>query len=526
VGGVAAESVTKAGSTSKLSAALNKIQAARNLIKSSSDLAVAINSDFENVVGGTLRSVALMLKEAVGAARTWADFPASIRDTAYRIINENSPIFKNLLNGSPSKVPSSAQKLVALTTDTSSIDSIPVDQLTNPTVALRAAMAKEVARVKALTTNDLTTMRTQVEMFATQYAAAVGTPDPRSTTTTTTVRAATDSDFRLMNALAEASDAISQIIITRKQQKPTSLLDYVAGLATTAGISMRRANSKFAVPFPYGSTLEQLALQYLGDATRWGEIVALNELREPFIDEVGQTQVFLANGNGNQFVIADGSLLQLDHLVQIASQTQFVEQRRVVAIEQLSANYWLITVAGDSTLSNFTLHDVAYVRYFLPATVNSSKVIFIPSENETTNADLQLRFVPTLTDLEKILQVGGVDGMLTDKGDIALSKDGDWPYVQGMATLIQWARVSLSTPIRSWLLAPAFGIDVGIGRSLAEQTAQDVLDSIRGSFKMNPAFTGIKSALVTTAGPTTQITLELGVKGVDVTLPVVFEIAQ
>ncbi len=526
LGGAPLNLVTSAGSRSALADALKAIQAARLVVKKFKNLAIAVNSDFENTVGGTLRSAGLLLKDVVGAAKTWSDFPDSIRNTAYRIINENAPIFQNLLNSGPSKTPSSAAKLVTLTVDVSSIDDLPVDSLTNPTPELLRAMDKETARVRALTTHDFQQMRAQVESFNSFFAAKVGVGDPRSTVAVPVIRQATDDDFRLMSALAESTDSISQMTVVQKQQPETSLLDYVAGLASSAGINMRRALSKFAVPFPYGSTLEQLSLQYLGDAARWGEIAALNELHQPYIDEVGQDQLLLANGNGNTIVVSDGSLLQVDHLVTISSQQVLPESRRVVSIRELAPGYWSIVLSGHDDLDRFKLADAARIHFFLPNTVNSSKVIFIPSGQATTNTDLQLRFVPTLSDLERILQVGGVDGALTDSGDIAITQDGDWPYVQGLAALIQWARVALNTPLRSWILVPTFGIDIQVGQSIADVSAQDILQSIKSSFRLNSAFTGVLSAAINVDGPVTQVTLELGVRGVDSTLPITFNIAQ
>jgi hypothetical protein len=518
--------VTSAGSRSALSNALNRIQSARATVKKTKNLAIAINADFEKTVGGTLRSTGLLLKDVVGAAKTWEDFPDSIKNTAYRIINENAPIFKNLVTGGPSKASSSAGKLVSVAVDTSAIDTVPVDQLSNSTPALRTAMAVETARVRALTTHDFRNMRQQVEDFNSFLSAKVGLPDPRVPNPPAAIRDATKDDFKLIAALAESTDAISQMSVVQKQQPETSLLDYVAGLASAAGINMRRALSKYYVPFPYGSTLEQLALQYLGDATRWDEIAALNELRQPYIDEVGQDQALLANGNGNGIVVSDGTLLQIDHLVSISSRTQLSESRRVVAIKELAAGYWSVTLSGMPDLNKFKISDQAAIHFFLPATVNSGKVIFIPSDSPTTNTDLELRFVPTISDLERLLQVGGVDGALTNAGDIAITPDGNWPLVQGLANLIQYARVALSTPVGSLLLYPGFGIDVQIGQSLADTSAADILASIKNSFRLNSAFTGIASALVTTEGPVTRITLELAIKGMDATLPVIFEVSQ
>ena len=521
--------VSVQGALSALKNVQSNISAATAIITKLKNLPAAINADFEQTVGGTIRSVGLLVADAVGATKTWSMFPASIQNTAYGIINANAPLYTNLINSSPSRAPSSTAKITSLTVDTSSIANTPVNSLTAPTPALLTAMSKEVARVRALTTNDFLNMRTQVETFNSQLSAAVGLPDPRNPNPPTPIRTATNDDILLITAFAQVSDAISQLVVIQQQQEnqnQTSVLDYVAGLASTAGINFRTALSKFAVPFPYGGTLEGLALQYLGDATRWGEIAALNELRQPYVDEVGQNQLLLANGKGNNIVIADGSMLQINHSINISSKTQLTQNLIVLNIQELATGYWSITLSGPPTLSNFTLADQATIQYFLPGTVRSSQVVFIPSDTATTNPDFQFRYVPTLSDLEKLLQVGGIDGALTSSGDIAITADGDWPYVQGLAALIQWARVALNTPLGSWTLYPTFGLDIAVGQSIADISAQDILASIKNSFNLNSAFTGVNSALINVDGPATTITLEFGVQGVNSLLPVTFQIAE
>jgi hypothetical protein len=196
-----------------------------------------------------------------------------------------------------------------------------------------------------------------------------------------------------------------------------------------------------------------------------------------------------------------------------------------VAVDKVAEGQWLLTLSGANDLDRFTTQAGAQLHFYLPGTVRSNQVIFIPSEIEARE-QLALRYVPSMDDLTRLLQVGGVDGALTEQGDILITPDGGWPYVQGMAALIQWGRVALSTRRRSVPLHPEFGLDVQAGQSLADVSAQGVLESVRATFQQNPAFTGVNSALVELSGPACQVTLELGVKGVDALLPVSFPVAQ
>ena len=63
--------------------------------------------------------------------------------------------------------------------------------------------------------------------------------------------------------------------------------EFVSALAATSDIAFTIPNSKIQVPVPFGLTMEQIAMRYLGDPQLWLEIATLNDLREPYIDENG-----------------------------------------------------------------------------------------------------------------------------------------------------------------------------------------------------------------------------------------------
>jgi hypothetical protein len=285
---------------------------------------------------------------------------------------------------------------------------------------------------------------------------------------------------------------------------------------------MRVPRSKFAVPFPYGSTLEVLAQQYLGDSARWMEIAELNDLRAPYVDETGMEQKLATNGTGNLVNLTDASTLTLGQYVRIWSDTVFSEKRRVLAIRPLSPTQWQVTLDGVGDLAKFKLVDNASILWYRVGTVNSQQVIYIPSESPS-NPDIA-KYVPEEQDFNRILSLGDIDGMLTDTGDLVVTPDGDWPMVFGFAYLVQWARVALNTPIQSMPLHPDFGIDAQVGQSIADSSAQDILKSVQSVFRFNPSFTGVSAALVQRNGPTTQVSLEVGVRGVDALLPLSFDV--
>lgn len=498
-----------------------------------------------------VKSVILMVKNIVGLVKTIVDFPNELMHEIKSTLQSLADAVKisNIFD-TPSKLPKLAPSSIskfnsrntASNTSNSSYGTFepftipnfngqitvdtPINGLPLPK-NLIDAINRQITKVSSFTNTDLDNIRNNVDSLAKLYSSLLGLGDPKNSGSTIKARDPLDEDFQILNSFYSISNAISQLIVYNQYQYPsqTSLLDYVAGLGAVDGINIRRAKSKFAVPFPFGSSLEQVAMRYLGDPNRWVEIAALNELTAPYIDETGSTIQLLTNGIGNTVAVSDIGSISINHSINISSNTQKTQNRMVTNISKIDNSYYQLTLSGDNNLNLFTLSDGAYIQYYAPNTVNSQKMIFIPSDQTTIN-NYNLRYVPTIQDLQQILQVGGVDGALTDSLDIQINSSGDWPYIQGTQNLVQWARLALSTSIGSWLTYPHFGIDVSVGESLADMSAADIISSIKNTFIYNSAFNGVASALVNVQGPVTSIVLDLSIKGVDSTIPVSFQVAQ
>ena len=113
-------------------------------------------------------------------------------------------------------------------------------------------------------------------------------------------------------------------------------MEYVAGLANISGIVFDNSISKTLAPVPYGLTIEGIALRYLGDPQRWLEIVTLNNLREPYIDESGFQIPLLSNGVGRQVTVGDASQLYIGQTIILMSSNQIPSSRAILGIETLS----------------------------------------------------------------------------------------------------------------------------------------------------------------------------------------------
>jgi hypothetical protein len=505
----------------------------------------AVRKDIAKVFD-LMKQTALFCGALTGIVKTAWDLPAGITKDFESAVNESWDILKASYDGldprtkktvdaitvevgaskSGGKKKSSALEQALVGDDDGFLDLIKPDSLNlSPTV--RANIDDHMQQTMTLTSDDFRVIADTVFALTADFADAVGLNSPTydlvtGRTAIPKLRNATIDDYRAMHSLAVAGTAILSLVVNAPSRVPVTTIEYVAGLANANGIAMRVPLSKFAAPFPYGSSMERLAQQYLGDASRWMEIVELNELRAPYVDEVGTTVLLTVNASGNLLTMTDASTIGVGQFIKLWSDTVISEKRRVVAVKYFGPNQWQVTLDGESDLAKFKVANRASVQYFLRGTVNSQQIIYIPSDT-AADADL-LKYVPGGTDVAQLLHQGDVDGMLSPTGDLVITPDGDWPVVFGMASLVQWARTALNTKMGSLALHPAFGVDAMVGDSIADTSANDILKSATNVFRFNPSFTGVTSAAVDVNGPTARVTLEVGVRGVDSLLPISFSV--
>jgi len=424
---------------SLLQRVLNTIQNVRKVINAFIRTVVAVRADIQAVMN-VLRTVALLVKLVVGAIKTLAELPAAILATVEEAVAQSWEILKHSFDGNvdPSvfsqvgDVNIEVNQMKAGTRDSSpALRKLLTDQSgssysfqsalslgnMNLSTAQQQAIDNEDQRVLNLSTHDFQKMRDGLLEFMASYADQIGLGDPTynqefGRKAGPQMRAATLDDFRVLHALGSAAGAIGYLVSGTPPQQAPTVIEYVAGLANANGISMRVPNSKFVVPFPYGGSLEKLAQQYLGDAGRWMEIAELNELRAPYVDEVGTVQALLTNGKGNVILVADASRLLIGQLVWVYSLTSLSEKRHIVNIQRTGyGSTWALTLNGAGDLAKLKTSDHASIQYYQPGTVNCQQVIFIPSDR-VAEEDV-LKYVPSGDDISRVLDRGEVDGMLT-----------------------------------------------------------------------------------------------------------------
>lgn len=540
---------------------LDKVIQARKVLQNLASGISSMRSDLQYAVLDSLRQVNLFTKDVLGVPLAIADLPANIIKDMYEPAMQTVAATKRNVSGIgqasdllTSNIDNDAQYLINQLTAAGVIEgavstgraqssgakpnlSLPARNIfNNPNryysvlsqiqpgrlnlpPHLKDFINRERAKTQKMTTKDFRALRDTIETAAETLAEAVGAVSSPATS-----KSPTDNDYSVLWALNDVSMALSKLALAPPPSVTTNPLDYVAGLASQSGIAFKVPVSKYAVPFPYGASLESLAAKYLGDPQRWHEIASLNGLEDPYVDETGFSYPLLSNPTKNTVVVASATNMYVGQQAWLGSSTVPAFTRRVLDIKVVDATQTLIEVDGDELTGLNTLNS-AYIKAYLPNTINSGMVLYIPSDKPPIDGDTFVTtHIPTVDEYDPMLHVGGIDLMLTAEGDLAITDTGNCQLAYGMANLIQRVKIAVGTPKGSMLLHPDFGIGVRIGSNTADVNAHDILSQAKRMLSNDPAFSGVLGAAVNKNGPSLSIALEVGVARTDKILPIVVDL--
>lgn len=553
--------------------AVNTLKQTRKLMSTAANIVKAVRSDFIGVMDN-LRQITLLIKDISGVALSIAELPSQlVKDLKETLADMGDDLkqaganfsqaakFGGLFgssSGSGSSVgfKASLGGLTATQAKTNgsnaakaSMETDPVNNVfNNPhenfeifdavstedlkvSIQQQQVIDEEIRTVNQWTTDDLRTIKNTLLDVATDLVTSFGAGDisfaktyNKATPTTRDVPMSLEEN----ELIASIFDTIQELdAITSNQtfddDKRQNSMEYIGELTSDVGITFDETENKKRVPVPFGLTIEEIALRYLGDSKKWLEISMLNNLQSPYIDEVGYSLTLLSNGSGRQFTVNDSeNKLWIGQTIYLNSNTVPVFTRKITSIDGVSSSNKLITVDGLANLDSLKTIEGAKLQGYLSSTINSQNLMWIPS-NEPTTEDSRANVIPFLPK-DDLRQLSKIDFLLTEDGDLAISSSGDFRLANGMTNLIQAIRLKLSTEKGRLLNHDDYGIDVFVGKSLADVNVQKVYDSISASIGSDERFSGIRNLQVVLNGPTIEISLEVIVINSDLIIPVSFSV--
>lgn len=545
---------------------MSTITEARRTTSAAIDLIGAVRSDVEKPLD-VLRQTSLFVKDLGGVATSVADLPFQIQQDYSSSIKESMRILKDSISSTSSdpKVRAGLNAIIAssVLTEGLSIAAVAGGQLGNQAVinqtldpsnnifdnpernfdlmdmvpvfslqlndAQQFAVDNIIEEARQTTVDDLRQYRAVIADLTLQlsnnfgagdayYSQIYGRPAPSSR-----IQPMTLDEYDLLKSLYEALTCYDILTATTDVDdlNKKSNMEYVAGLADAADIAFDVPVSKVLVPVPFGKNVEQIALRYLGDAQKWLEIVTLNNLRDPYIDENGFKRMLLSNATGRQITVDSIENLYIGQRVLIGSTTQVQSARRILGIDRLSDVSFLITLDGEANLDPYTIADLAYMQAYLPGTVNSQQKIFIPSTLGVPQSDNIV--IPASVQGVDLVGLSKVDWLLTESGDLATNNYGDFRYAAGITNLIQAIRIKLSTQKGRMMTHPEFGLGVKPGVMTSEVDVQDIFNSINKMIEDDPRFQGLDNLQIAINGPTLSINMGVMIAGQQGVFPLSFQ---
>ncbi|HLD91595.1 MAG TPA: hypothetical protein VI911_11410 [Patescibacteria group bacterium] len=395
----------------------------------------------------------------------------------------------------------------------------------------QALVDNELEIIRLTTVNDHRESRNELEKLMNDlsnyfgagnqtYSDVYGLPDPKERIIPMTLE-----ENEILESLMEAIQSYDLLIATKEwdDNKIESPLEYVGGLANEAGINFEQYTSKYLAPVPFGLTIEEIAARYLGNPDRWIEIVTLNNLRSPYIDEEGFYYNLLSNGEGRQITVDDSlNQLYIGQNIVLSSNTVPAFIRKIINVEKISDTNYLITVDGLDNLDNLTTAGAAKLQGYLPGTANSQNQIYIPINTPAEEDDRTFE-IPYL-DEKHLTKLSKVDWLLTDQGDLAINSVGDLRLSNGLTNLIQALKLKIKIKKGTLLRHLDYGLGLEHGMSVADIENGEIIKALNKMIEDDPRFDSIERITIKLVGPTLAIDMAVKLANQSGILPINFDV--
>lgn len=392
---------------------------------------------------------------------------------------------------------------------------INLDQLNIP-ANIQEKIDEEEARVLQFTRQDFQDNRDYVNQFSRDLSVAFGVGDTLydsargyvSVEYPPSTRKPSRQELDILFSLKKFTTILNDLSTfeIKDDNSITESFNFIGNLASSADINLNREQGKEVQPVPYGASIQEIANIYTGSSDNVSEIVLLNGLLPPYIDEDGITVPLLTNGNLNTLNVSNGNDLYINQKIILSSNVVVPFARRILDIKKLSDFNYMVTVDGNSNLDILTTVQNANMQSFRKGTVSSRDTLFIPSAFAPSDVPPRLRPLPFyFKDVDNLAQFTGVDIALGSNNDIIVSRNGQVALAGGLANLQQALRIKFLTPKGSLIRHPNFGLGIVPGTAVSEIKISTISDDIGKLIGADERFGEVQFLDVKLTGPILKI---------------------
>lgn len=393
---------------------------------------------------------------------------------------------------------------------------------------------KEFQRIAQFTETDFKAMVKFLKYSISYTGSYLGHSDPQGSKLFATVsvskqRNATFSDFLQLESMVKLQNLISGIVFDyrQRQAKSPNLLALSKQNIVPGGSVSVTTNYLSSVPVPFQGSLEQMARAYLGNSAKWYELVTINQLQPPYVDQNGTKLLLLSPGNPNNITIPGdlandipvGTKIALGSL-RVREETRLIERR----IDNNDGTLTLF-LSGAQDLTKLKIPEKSYVRIRKPGTVYDGSFIMIPLTRASDLTNMPTPMAQVLQELDRALLSFGVDIKRDEKtGDVLLDPAGNFQIVFGLDAVRQafyWA-VRTTQGTLDW--HPGFGVPNAIGTKFMGSTQEGAVfaQTLTTSVMKDARFTSVVLTQLTTTGNSLAMSFIVTVSGSGAAIPLSF----
>lgn len=508
------------------------------LVKTVADFPRQIGRDIESSIEGTVQT----LNGRFGRSPTLRGRTSSQAKTSYAIATISGRLAINegltsdqVANGAIGNSSAQDNQLDPITDIYANpeeyfdfFDSIEIDRL-DLTPEQFQAIEDEIEVARLLTVDDFRGFQQTLMDLANEisnqygandpfYSSIYNKPEPKTRSTPMTIE-----ENEILVSLYEAIQALDLLISTKKYDdlKTQSPLQFVGGYAEQSGIQVDSFISKYLVPVPFGFTIEQIAARYMGNPDKWIEIVTINGLRSPYIDEVGFTLNLMSNADARRFTVqAEEGKLYIGQKIELSSNIVQRFVRKITDLQGIGNSTYVVTVDGEADLESLKISDNAKLKAYLPGTVNSQNQIYIPS-NQPSQEDDRIQKITHLSE-DRLNKISKVDLLLSDNGDLAINSVGDIRLANGLTNLVQALKLKVITRKGTLIRHPDFGLGLSAGMSVADIESGAIANELNKIVLDDPRFSGIQNLEIRIEKSTVYVTMAVKVANGSGIVPITF----